>query len=283
MPISSIDYDFPGLIDKVKLRLGVDQCRNAYWSWYEPRNFGDWVTPFLFEAMTNTSPRWCSRKNQATSRCVYGAGSILRHISSADMVTVWGSGIMSEKDEFSRPADVRAVRGPRSARRLAQLGYKTTEVFGDPALLLSRYYKAQTQMVQGSIGIIAHYVDQNVWTGKLPDGVILIDVTRPVDQVIEAISACEMTLSSSLHGIIVSQTYGRRSAWISSVSPLTGDNIKFQDYFEAGGVSGAAPAELGADASYGTMRAIVEDSPQPDIIPLLDNLERACPFVRSRS
>ena len=56
------------------------------------------------------------------------------------------------------------------------------------------------------LGIIPHYIDKikfNEIYMKNDEDVKIIDVTQPIQIVIKDILECEMTISSSLHGIIV--------------------------------------------------------------------------------
>ena len=66
------------------------------------------------------------------------------------------------------------------------------------------------------------------------ENLLIIDVLNKPEIVIEQINSCKRTLSSSLHGIIVSHAYGIPSLWCKlGVTPLSGDNIKFEDYFSS--------------------------------------------------
>ncbi len=55
----------------------------------------------------------------------------------------------------------------------------------------------------------------------------------------------EFTISTSLHGIIVSQAHNIPSLWYRILEkPLTGDSIKFYDYFSSVGIDEYEPFEL---------------------------------------
>lgn len=133
---------FPSRREKLQQRAGLANDRNLLWSWYEPRNFGDWIGPYLFAKMTGRLPLHCKPRpgQRSLAQSTAGVGSILRHIQVADRVTVWGSGIISCGDQFARPREVLAVRGPRTRARLAELGYPLADVFGDPGLLMPLFY-----------------------------------------------------------------------------------------------------------------------------------------------
>lgn len=51
--------------------------------------------------------------------------------------------------------------------------------------------------------------------------------------VINDILSCEKTISSSLHGLIVSDAYSIPNKWIQFNNEINGDDTKFFDYFES--------------------------------------------------
>ena len=232
----SQDYRKPSLADGFRAIRGK-AGGHMHWSWYEPRNFGDWVGPFLYEGMTGERPFYVGRTAQRLglhkrlAPCLFTAGSILRRIQRPDFATVWGSGIISRNDSFAQPKDVLAVRGPRSHERLKQLGYPETETYGDPAILLSRYYQPTSSPVAGRIGFIPHYFDLEALRSQVKDDVFLIDVTRSVADVIEDIASCELVFSSSLHWVIVTHAFGVPAIWCHSERELIGRRYRVSGLF----------------------------------------------------
>jgi len=252
----------------------IDKARLLFWSWYEPRNFGDWIAPYLFEAITGTLPIFCPREEISRFGCAMAVGSILRHLISEDCVVVWGSGIISGSDVFKRPKEIRAVRGPLTRRRMTELGYECPEIYGDPAILLPRFFSPERKVDKHSIGFIPHFVDRHLFSRRTD--VLIIDPTRPVERVIDDIVSCDFTFSSSLHGLIVSHAYGVPSVWVRPVNRIDGDDSKFLDYFLSLGLDPKSVTLRSYD--IGELASLERSASLPSHFPLIDSLISACPF-----
>lgn len=252
----------------------IDVARLLFWSWYEPRNFGDWIGPYLHEAITGHRPLFCPKERMSRFGCIMAVGSILRHLVEENCVVVWGSGIISASDMLRRPKEVLAVRGPLTRRRLLELGYECPEIYGDPAMLLPRFYRPERSLRASSIGFIPHFVDRHLFSSR--EDFRVIDPTGPVDRVIEEIVTCRLTFSSSLHGLIVSHAYGVPAVWVRPVNRIDGDDSKFRDYFLSLGLDPQPVTLRGCDAVE--LAARDRSATLPNHAPLLDPLARSCPF-----
>lgn len=209
-----------------------NNCR-LFWSVYYPFNFGDWIGPFIFSRITNKEPLFNLPNNFSRHTVIMSAGSILslaRH-----NCIIWGSGIISRKDEFQRPWKILSVRGPYSRERCLKLGYSCPDIFGDPAILLPLLYNPESKKIRYELGIIPHFRDIDYIKRKnesfVREDVLIIDVRYPIEQVIDKICSCKRIVSSSLHGIIVAQAYGIPVGWVSFGKRLGGDGIKFYDHY----------------------------------------------------
>lgn len=253
----------------------IDKSRLLFWSWYEPRNFGDWIGPYLFEAITGLTPLFCPREKIARFGCIMTVGSVLRHLIGDDCVVVWGSGIISGGDMFKRPREVRAVRGPLTRRRMVDLGYECPEIYGDPAILMPLFFSPERKARRHAIGVIPHFVDRHLFSER--SDCLIIDPTRSVDRVVEDIVSCELTISSSLHGLIVSHAYGIPSVWVRPVNRIDGDDSKFRDYFLSVGLD---PSPLTYRAyEEGRGAALGRSATLPSHRPLIEPLLHSCPFA----
>lgn len=270
----------PNKILKAFQNIGIYNQSNLFWSWYEPRNFGDWIGPYLYKAITGKNPLYCEPTMKPSCEYYMAAGSILRKITHNNNAIVWGSGIISREDCFAKPLQIRAVRGPYSMERCLKLGYDCPEVFGDPALLLPEHYTSKVDTVY-KLGIIPHFVDYDLVNAKYrsqPE-TLIIDVTQPVEKVIDDICSCSATITSSLHGLIISHVYGRNSAWVKFSDKLEGDDIKFLDYLAAGGIiekTSAVTPSSRADAI--DFLHMAYDAPMPINSRLTNKLRLECPF-----
>lgn len=187
---------------------------------------------------------------------------------------------MSRDATFPMPWRTLAVRGPYTRKRFMELGYPCPEVYGDPAILLPRVYQPPRSGTVHELGIIPHYVDfpqVSAWYANDPR-IKVIDVTHPVDQVINQITSCARTVSSSLHGVIVSHAYQIPSRWARFSDGVLGDGVKFLDYFASGGVDRVSPIDIRSKTNIEQLNDQVAEAPMPDLLPLLEPLMAACPF-----
>src|SRR5690625_208223 len=280
----STEYEFPGRIIRRAQRFGLFANRNLFWykSPSEPFNFGDWVRPLLYEARTGRKPYWCTAgRVKWRGRTVYSVGSILHMIDHPDRAIVWGSGIIKRDAAITRPREIRAVRGPISRARCLELGHDCPETYGDPAILLPKYLPGKTGNPRYRLGIIPHSVNMEEARKRLPETseVLLIDVMRPVQDVCRDICDCASTVSTSLHGLIVSHAFDVPSAWMGLAAPLYGDDVKFQDYYASAGL--AAPERHQPEPGPFDIGALVEfahAAPMPELARLHDGLLQSCPF-----
>lgn len=211
---------------KKKLNMEV------YWWRGKVYNFGDEITPWLVKKMYSKNiDKPCSIKN-AKLPILLAVGSIMR--LSSNKTVVWGSGIRNiDQCDFSSSKKYCAVRGPFTRRRLLQLGYKCSPVYGDPGLLLPNHYNPSVSK-EYKIGLIPHLVDYeeiNKIYSKNKD-ILVIDLkTNNIERVVRQILLCERTLSTSLHGVITSVAYNVPTKWMKFSNEITGDDIKFYDFF----------------------------------------------------
>lgn len=248
-------------------------------------NYGDLVEYYLVEKISGKKPIWTHPKKRSffdKFRTVYlTAGSILAQVDGK--CVVWGSGIISKEYKIKK-AEFLAVRGPQTRKHLRTQGYQVPEVYGDPALLLPRFYSPQKQS-KYNLGIIPHYADYKLVSEmyKNQENVLVIDLMdNDVENVTDQILQCRKIISSSLHGIIVSQAYQIPAVWIKFSENIFGDGIKYQDYFESVGISHYAPKFVSEKLDEHQIEVLFKTFPSTvsskKIKELQDNLMEVCPF-----
>lgn len=200
----------------------------AWWSkGPAPGNLGDILTPIILDHFGikyeyHKSPR------SAGLLCV---GSIAKF--AGPKTVVLGSGTMRESDTLSYLADWQFVRGPQTRRKVIECGGDCPEIYGDPALLMPIIHYP-TVSKGSEVGIVPHYVDYEYVVNKYGKDHKVINVLNDNPfEVIDQIVSCSKIVSSSLHGIILAHAYGIPAAWVQFSDKLSGDGIKFVDYFES--------------------------------------------------
>ena len=157
-------------------------------------NYGDLLSKYLVEKISGKEVKWVHPKKQPwykRDKTNYlTIGSIIHHASKDSIV--WGSGII-DKQQYIEKAYFRAVRGPQTLGFLRSLGYECPEVYGDPALLLPKYYHPVIKK-KYKLGIIPHYHDYELVSGNYKNDpeILVIDLmTLDIEDVTRKILSCK--------------------------------------------------------------------------------------------
>lgn len=206
---------------------------------YTSKNVGDAANEFLFEKIFKKKlVNYKETLNLGVPPVYSFIGSVLDN-SAVRNLTVLGSGFKREGSPLPvLPKNVIACRGPLTRKKLLESGMtEVPEVYGDPAILLPKYINPDSGK-KYRMGVIPHYTDkanQQVEALKNIKDVKIIDIFSGLDGFIREIKACDFTISSSLHGIIISHAFGVPSGWLKLSDNLAGGGFKFLDYsFSAG-------------------------------------------------
>ena len=246
-------------------------------SWHNDhtQNWGDDLNPYLYEKITGKVPDFVHLNENVKKHMMIG--SILGVAKSNSIV--WGSGAMFANDSLPRGVDVRAVRGPLSRKIVMSSGIKCPEVYGDPALLMSRYYQPKIEK-KYKLGIIPHYVDKQLV--RIPEeskDVLIINIGCGIENLVDHVLSCEHIISSSLHGLIVADAYDVPNGWVEFSNNISGSGYKFQDYLMSVGVKPYTPLNL-KSAGILNINSIIDSIPSYDVDIDLDKLMDSCPSDR---
>lgn len=155
-------------------------------------------------------------------------------------IHIWGSGLMYHYENISqnkiRPLIIHAVRGEKTRKRLSEiLGKNISCVLADPGLLSPLIVKPSDKKYH--VGIVPHYVDKDEEIFKkmlehYPNSKF-IDVQKETKEVLKEISECKYIISTSLHGLIIADSYGIPNCWCEISDKILGNGFKFHDYFSS--------------------------------------------------
>lgn len=199
-----------------------------YWNFNE--NLGDLLAPVVTQWMLGRLGLKLSEK-AAHPGHLMTVGSVLG-LGIFDSV-VWGSGVNSfghvgriatQKDY--RRLDIRAVRGPVTAQVLRENGYTCPPVYGDPAVLLPMIYPGRRPEKKRAYVVIDHYMKKKQ-TGEENLSIRTGDYRTFLDKILEA----EVVYSSSLHGIILAESYGVPAVFIRQ--GMEEELLKYYDWYFA--------------------------------------------------
>ncbi|MDQ7991062.1 MAG: polysaccharide pyruvyl transferase family protein [Propionicimonas sp.] len=212
-------------------------------------NFGDLLAEYLVERLAG--PAVSLRPAPGDGPTLFTAGSVLHFVTGP--AVVWGSGInFKVPDPMPRATDrldVRAVRGPLTARALAAHGVVVPEVFGDPALLLPRLHPELLDWASRKQHAAVVVPNLNDLPGTSAEahalGLPVIDPTAPLDHVLHAVAQSEFVVGNSLHAIVVADALGIPARLVTSTVEHP---FKYRDYLAGTGRPGTVIASDLADA-----------------------------------
>jgi pyruvyltransferase len=195
-------------------------------------NFGDEISKVIMENMVNKQKYDLVFNQQDHYTNIVCVGSYI-HMAKNNSY-IFGSGVRTE-DNLERGhkyknLNVVAVRGPLTKKFLEKRNIKVGNLFGDPALLLPRFYKPTIiTELSDKIGVIPHISNINHYN-NIDSSMYLINPENEWFDVINKICSCKAIISSSLHGLICSDAYQIPNVWLDEYRLPEGD-FKFKDYF----------------------------------------------------
>lgn len=213
-------------------------CRGKGRSDPKQQNFGDYLSPLIVEAVSGKPVEYAPVKHAD----MIAIGTILGRLEKARRfllprrLHVWGSGAGKPEERFSGRHYYHAVRGRLTASQIE--GLRGTPAFGDPGLLAGMLAGPAPDK-KYRVGLIPHYVDKAhpfiAEAARWP-GSVVIDVFSPIPEILRQIRQCDFVLSSSMHGLIVSDAFGVPNRRLVLSEGII-DEHKFHDYYTAFGIA----------------------------------------------
>ncbi len=189
--------------------------------WYMSNNVGDNLNYYLIKKLSGKEPVYTDVRSE---KHFIICGSILSEAQYS--TTVWGAGFGDHTQRVSDRARVLAVRGHLSSGNITQ----PVPYIGDPALLMSKIYNPSVDK-KHEHGVIPHWKDLEKLLFLNQKYLKIISPLQPVEEFIQEMLSCRSILSTSLHGLILADTYNIPNKWLDLGSGIGGDDFKFKDYY----------------------------------------------------
>jgi len=163
--------------------------------------------------------------------------------------TIWGPGVNGKSIHLGLDAtslDIRAVRGPLTADYLRKSGHMVPSVYGDPGLLVGHLW--ERKVLAGGYDPSDVLVVPNLNDSRLFENSAAFDVLnprRPLMECLGRIAASRLVVGSSLHAIIVAESFGIPARLIVSDAEPP---FKYEDYYSGTGRSSYHAASSAQEA-----------------------------------
>lgn len=199
-----------------------------WWSTQMPNgleNIGDYLSIVVCEYLLNKKGLSLDTKIEGNKH-LYTIGSIIQ--GGAQNATIWGSGIKNGVNDLSilsrkiRKLDIRLVRGPETRKVLIESGYTCPELYGDPAILMPLIYKPKITEKKEYIVVLHHATTRKIENSITP-------LSNDYKGFIDNLANSKLVISSSLHGIILAETYGVPAILLTD--KVTDNLFKYNDYY----------------------------------------------------
>tara|TARA_R110002060_G_scaffold58875_1_gene68808 strand:- start:430 stop:1254 length:825 start_codon:yes stop_codon:yes gene_type:complete len=193
-------------------------------------NIGDYLALDTVQQMLHLKNRFVLDKLIHSSKLL-SIGSVLHFAVDKDVI--WGTGRNGKVPENTHRfnnLDVRAVRGPLTRDYLISKGIPCPEVYGDPGILSPLFYPEQLMCPDGPSQdfVIVPQLNDDIDFYKGYEEILVSPRMYP-GEFIKAILKGKTVISSSLHGVVLAEAYGRNAIFLDSGSGET--QFKYDDYY----------------------------------------------------
>jgi len=203
----------------------------------EHGNFGDEISKFVVEKLINKKKYDLVFNQKNINKNIIAVGSFLH--SAKNNYYIYGTGLRTnppiEGPQSYTHLNISACRGPKTYDFLKNTKkQKCPDVFGDPALLLKELYTPKKiEHLTNKIGIVPHKSNYKHYKNlNLPSNYHIINPRDLWSNVVNQIYSCKTIISSSLHGLIISDTYSKPNIMLYEIK-LNEGTFKFTDYYES--------------------------------------------------
>jgi pyruvyltransferase len=217
-----------------RLQYALSKKDNAFF-WHPPNgepNIGDYLA---FETVNYCLNLFDKDPSQIINGKLLSIGSVLHFADTGDCI--WGAGKNGKIDESNHhftQLDVRAVRGPLTRDYLNSKNIKCPDVFGDPGILALLIYPEKMLLPGGPTKdfVIVPQLNNNMEKYNEFTNLTISPRSMPANFIRQLLEG-KKVISSSLHGLILAEAYGRDAVYYNSGSGET--SFKYLDYYRGTG------------------------------------------------
>lgn len=194
---------------------------------FQKENVGDLLGPKLVQKILQTKG---ININDIKKEKLLSIGSVLHFANDYD--TVWGSGVNGKVNpDFHKfkTLDIRAVRGPRTGEFLSKRGLLDPGVYGDPGILVADYWRRSRESEKNKVIFVPHMRDKV----NFGNNISILSPLTEFDKFLVELQSAEKVISSSLHGVIIAESYGIPAVLFENHSGET--TFKYEDYYRGTG------------------------------------------------
>lgn len=223
------------------------------WVWttdkHPDANLGDALSAVIVSVISGRGVERAAFNNTAERLAAIGT---IGHAQQGACVHLWGTGFDLGRHVDGTPGDyaipeatelvVHAVRGRRTAEGLRARGVEVPEIFGDPAWFLPRIFPFAGLEKTHDLGVIVHIseleearagalvraaIERYRLPPEMAERIRIINTYCGADMAgmedkLREIVTCRRILSTSLHGLVIAETYGIPCAWFSTAHGASG-------------------------------------------------------------
>lgn len=224
-------------------------------------NFGDLLAPLMVETMTGRSPENIKPNASSSGSKLISIGPLLDLLDDPSH-ELWGSGLSAPMNQIdvarisgNVPRKIHAVRGWATYRELRnELGWDIPQIFGDPAMLLPRFFNVESDGTKDALLVPPH--SHMPYLDRVQQHFKVANMESSAEEIVSQIVNASHVVSASLHGVIVAQAYGVPWTWlrVNGLQSST-DRFEFEDYFST--LDRSAVAELSVSKNGVTAATIL--------------------------
>lgn len=222
-----------------------------WWRGKSFSNFGDEINEGIIGYVSGKQIERVPLKDSE----LLGIGSLLtlpqnhfRIINHDKKIRVWGSGSLHPTNILCQEKfELNLLRGPLSHSLFDDWMSAPRVPYGDPGLLCSDVWpRGSSKKYQW--GIVPHHSrvssPEILRLQKNTPNSIIIDVRDDLDKIFDQMSSCVNIAASSLHGLIVADSYKIPNVWLWGGKLHGGGQWKFFDYFAGIQRKGVEPVDI---------------------------------------